>query len=471
MPDVLGPGRQKLSFMQRLGAGVQPALETGKELVQYHQAGKAASKLGLDPEVMQALDPQTRNQVMAEALRYNTDIQRKGRTAGINLQNPEGAEAQQMKSQQRPVGRGREFLEEEQGQRRQFEAPEFTAGKGRGTQGPGQPSPSMMPQVATTGQKVPVLDPRGVIAEGKRIQQESMNAGVPMDQQSAWQLAHQQNEANKAHNAGVEGEQETERIAQRDYGNKGESAIANVYPEASDEVKAIFRRKGEELASQNKSEAAIDRALAVEARKFANMIANVRESIGPPRSTSTQKLLGTGRDADAVKISLRNKLKPLLDEGLYDTARNELSKLGYHPEERETILADVGEGTRKALAEMPQMKREKTPGKRAGGSFEKGYYTPPSENLAPMNSAQKAIFKNSLTKVFENDPSTNLILLRKQYEDKGVDWRSFSEALNDMIYNEEIKLNPDQFAMLDKIDMPPLNELDKILHGAQLIGR
>lgn len=463
MVQIIPAGTPKgPSFGQKLSAGIERGLDVGQQLMQTYQQEQAATKLGLDPTVLRSLDPQTRSDILGEALRQNIKVQRAGKTADINLQQPEGATPEQ-----RAVGRGQEFLEEV-GSRQKFQAPEFMQEPGKAPKGPGRPSPSMMPQPATTGQKVPVLDPRGVIAEGKRIQQEALEAGQPMDQFDAWQLAHQQNQANIAHNAAVESEQETARVAQRDYGTAGEEAITNVYPEASDEIKAFFQKKGEEAAGKYKSEAEIKRHLAVEARKFKNTIANVRESIGPPRATSTQKMLGTGREADAIKISFRNKLKPLLEQGFYDTARNELSKLGYHPEERETILTDLGEGSLKALGEMPQMTREKKAGE---VSFAKGYFEKSPIELNPLNDAQRSIFRNNLTKSLQQDPSANLILLRKQYEDKGVDWREFSSAVNDMIYNQELQLNPDQFSMLDVIDMPPLDELDKILHKAKLVGR
>jgi hypothetical protein len=152
----------------------------------------------------------------------------------------------------------------------------------------------------------------------------------------------------------------------------------------------------------------------------------------------------------------------LLNEGLYDTARNLLSELGYHPEERESIIASLGEGPKKALAEMPKIEVKKEP------SFKKGYLT---VDEVPLTGAQQAIIKNNMTKAFKGDRDLNLVLLRKAYEDKGVDWRSFKDTLNEMILDGDVELNDDQFNHLDLMDTPPLNNLDKILHGLNLIGR
>jgi hypothetical protein len=453
---------KKPTFAQRLNVGFGQGLEVGQKMMQTYQQEQAASKLGLDPEVMRGLDPQTRNQILGEALQQNIKVQRAGKTAGMDLSSPAGKEGMQ----QRQPGRGQEFLEENQPSQRQ-QAPEFLQSAGKPRQGG-----SNFPQQVTGGEKKPIVGGRDkLLQDAKNIQQQALEAGQPVTQLEALQTAQYLNDLDRSFNADVEAEQDKRRLAQETYGAHAEQALQKVYPEASDEVRALFQKKGEEAAGQFKSEAEIKGHVAQEAKNFSKTIAQLRNDIGPPRATSTQKMLGTGRDAEATKISFRNKLKPLTDLGLYDTARNELSKLGYHPEERETIIADLGEGTKKTLVEMPQINREKTKASRGSGNFSKGYYSPASDNIQPLNSAQKAIFTNNLSKVFETDPSTNIVLLRKQYEDKGVDWRDFSEALNDMIYNGQVKLNPDQFGMLHYIDQPPLNELDKILHGAKLIGR
>jgi hypothetical protein len=458
MPYFHTPALKQPSFSQRLGAGIGEALPHAETYARDLQQVNIANKLGIDPEIMRSLDPENRQQIIGEALRRNIQTQQASKTAGVNLKLGQSGTTQTEEPQ-----RDRRASSEDLMPTERKPLPGFMEERGR----PASRGGGMIPQRATTGQKMPILDPDQVVDEGRRIQQESNDSGNPMTQYEGWALANQQNEARKAHAGGVESEQETARIAQRDYGSIGEEKLLHVYPEATDEQKAIFQRKAITAAEKpGATEASINKEMALEAKKFKNTIANVRASIGPARITSTQKILGTGREADAVKVSFRNKLKPLLDEGLYDTARNLLSELGYQPEERETILTDIGEGTKKALGEMPQMTRSKTAGKY---KYTRGF--PDPDTLNPLNDSQKSILRNNISEVFRRDPSTNLILLRKQYEDKNVDWREFSSAINEMIYSDQIKLNDDQFQMLDLIDMPPLNELEKILHGAKLIGR
>ncbi len=155
---------KKPTFGQRLNVGVGRGLEVGQQMMQTYQQEQAAQKLGLDPQVMRGLDPQTRSQILGEALQQNIKVKRAGQTAGMDMSSPVAKEGMQA-PQERPAGRGQEFLEE-MGQRRQFEAPEFTAGKGRGAQGP-----SNMPQEVTGGVKKPIVGGRDkLLADAKTIQ-------------------------------------------------------------------------------------------------------------------------------------------------------------------------------------------------------------------------------------------------------------------------------------------------------------
>ncbi len=67
-----------------------------------------------------------------------------------------------------------------------------------------------------------------------------------------------------------------------------------------------------------------------------------------------------------------------------------------------------------------------------------------------------------------SDPSSNLILLRKAYDQKGVQWDEFKDQLNSLILSGEIKLNEDQFKMLNILEQPRLDNLDKILKELHL---
>ena len=168
----------------------------------------------------------------------------------------------------------------------------------------------------------------------------------------------------------------------------------------------------------------------------------------------------------------RLKLDPLLKEGLYDESRNLLNDLGYHTEETEEFIADLGENAVKSLNLLPKIEKN-SPVEQEHGKF--GYTTPSGKSsftsIMQYSPEMKEKIENNLHQVLSSDPSTNLILLRKAYENKGVDWEGFKDALNNLILKGSVKLNADQLNFLDKLEEPPLNKLDKILFHFGQIGR
>lgn len=257
------------------------------------------------------------------------------------------------------------------------------------------------------------------------------------------------------------------KATQEQYGNLAEKALTNVLPSATDEQKSIFARKAEEYIDSNISESELKKNLALDAKNFTNRLSRVEKSL-PPRNRLGTKikdaLLGTGRESEKVRNSIRLDVQSLLDEGLYDTSRQLLSNAGYYPEEIEGIISELGEGSKKALAELPKMNKISVP----LGVFQKKYQNP-EEKYSPE---QLGDISSSMEKAFKEEPSVNLLLLRKSFEDKGVDWRAFKDVFDNLAQEGKIKLaNEDQASFLNNLDEPPLNNLEKILHGIGLRGR
>ena len=94
-------------------------------------------------------------------------------------------------------------------------------------------------------------------------------------------------------------------------------------------------------------------------------------------------------------------------------------------------------------------------------------------NPRPNYTTEKQeIFTQNLAQTLQNDPATNLILLRRKYEDdKGVDWQLYKDSLNELISTGQFKPNADQFNQLDSLEQPPLDLLGKILYGIGIGGR
>jgi len=424
--------------------------EERKEKQELYKENEAIKKnLGLDLSGIS--NPQVRQQMIADELIYG----RKKRQAEATQDVDYG------------------FTPSETQSRDLFQLPEFGETREKGklfSRKDQEKGIGNIPQPETEGVKRHVFTPEQVLQKGKQIAAQTRATGSPMSDLEGYAIAQQMNEDNKNYNTSVEGDVQQRVGAQRQYGNIAVEKLRKVMPNATDEQEAIFKKKGEEAASQSTSEANIEKGLAQEAVKFKNSIANVKKSIGPKRlfSQIKQTLLGTDREFDKKKNDIRIKLKPLLDEGLYDTSRNLLSELGYHPEERESIISDLGESSKKILTQLPKMKKSQ---------FEKGeadalQFGGPASFPKPHFSEQsKEQIKTNMSQVISADPAVNLILLRKAYEDKGVDWQTFKDNLNDLIIEGQFKMNDDQFNNLDRLDEPPLDNLDQLLYGMKLIGR
>ncbi len=451
------PANQKprrRTFGEQLSEGVQKAIPMAQQYYDQHKENEALQSRGID--LAGITDPNTRSQILAQELQQG----RRQKSAEASI----GAQDQ---------GLG-------QGLYQKKEMPEFQTGIKKTPVDLGEitdrrQNTGSIPQTETTGQKVQVLDPNQIKQIAAQKAQYLTENGVPTTVEQAYPQVQAENQERINHNARVDEDKERVIKAQNTYGKLAVEKLGNVLPTANDEQISFFRKKGEEAAQSGKSEAEIDRMLSEEARKYKNTIANVKRSLGPERLGSTQSILGTSRDSEKRKMDLRLKLSPLLDEGQFDTARNLLSELGYHPEERETIITDLPEGARRSIAEFPKLEEKKAqyprPMKSGGFTFKtpelKMYQIKPPEHTPE----QKQLISSSVGDILTTDPSTNLILLRSGLEKKGVDWQDFKDALNQNIIDGKVKLNDDQFNHLELLDQPPLDNLDQILYNFNLIGK
>ena len=326
----------------------------------------------------------------------------------------------------------------------------------------GREEPGNAPQPVTEGQVRPVPTPEQRLEQAKDL---SRRFNLPI--QDTIPLVDNMAKNIEEYNSKVEGDRINRIAGQERVGGQAVEKLLNVFPEATDEQQAIFRKKGEEADRQFKSQAEKDRYLAKEATKFKNTIANVKASIPAGRSFNLpkQQFLGNDRSFEQARGDLRLKLAPLLKEGLYDTARLLLSEKGYYPEERESILTDLSEPSLKVVAQMPQLK-----------PVEKEVIVPESPFAVPkmvnrLDVKDRLTAENYLQEALKADPRANLVLLRKAFEEKGVDWRTFKDGINRLYENGQLDLDDDQRNMLDVLDEPPLTNLGKFLHQIKFVGR
>jgi hypothetical protein len=327
-----------------------------------------------------------------------------------------------------------------------------------------QGGPGQAPQAATTGVKVPLLTPQEKIQEAKTLAANSTKAGIPLSPRDALAQVEESELSKKAHNDEVDKELGQRVESQQRYGTQAVEQLKKTLPKATPEQEAIFKKKGEEASRKGWSEAEIDRYLAKEADKFANAFVNVEKAVSAPRIQNkiTSALNGSYKTLEEAADDMRSYLKPILDEGLYDTARSLLQDKGYGLEERESIINPIAERTKILLNQVPEVPREKTKGAGVGIPGHTGY-----EFRAPADIEN---IKSSLMEIQKSDPNFSLPLVRKMFDDKGYGWKDFNKALNEL-EKEGFEFSDDQKTHRGELDTPPLHTLDKILHGLNIIGR
>ena len=441
---------------QGLGQGISEGIDLARE--------NAAIKKNFGVDLSGVTNPQSRQQILAQELQYGRQ-RRQAEASGKVDYAPGGKE--QGRSTIEEMRNYADEIRGQSGQKRQ-QLPEFLGGKSRNEE-EGIPAFSHAPQQETGGKKERILQPNELIQEGKRIAKEQTDSGLPTSFAEGYETAKQINNDRKTYNSEVESDINQQVNSEAIYGEKGQQQLQKVMENPTPEQVALFQRKGEEISRERDpktgralTEAQINKRLAEEARRYKNQLANIKSSLPAPRigQKIKEKFLGADTSWEQRKKDLQVKLKPLLETAQFETARDLLSELGYHPEERESVVTDLGENAKKGIANFPKIEKRVVGGKR------EHYDIPTIPGIGPDDYApeQMESIKTGLQDILNSDPSTNLILLRKALNDKGVDWRGFKDALDDLILEGSIELNNDQFDHIDLLDYPSLDNLDKILY-------
>lgn len=331
---------------------------------------------------------------------------------------------------------------------------------------------------------IPVMSPRQVIDQGVALAERVRNSGQEMSDEEGIAQVQERNNANINYQQHLTN-QENENIRKQEfYGNKGLSALQRVLPDASPKIQDMFQKEGENLWKSGDSEAEISSKLNEKAKTLANNIDSIERLPGPTRIHNGLYRIFNGTykgQADEFK-EVQRKIKPLLDQGLYEETRNLLSEK-YQPEEVENLITSLGEGSKKVLADFPKFEKydaSQFEGGEVGNKvkaqkekikagkakpFDTSYLNQPSEDeIERLNTS----VKNAVLA----EPSVNLLLLRKAYEDKNVNYQQFRNALGEALVSGEIKLNEEQLQMMDKyLDTPPLYNLDKLWYKLGFTGR
>lgn len=337
-------------------------------------------------------------------------------------------------------------------------------------------APGNAPQEATGGQVKPVWNGEELLQQAELLNQKWRKAGVTdRSLEDALRIKEIENQGNIAHNQRVENERLNRIAEQEAFGNVGEEYLKNVLPTATDEQKALFRKKGEDVSGKGKSQADIKRTLAKEATQFKNTISNIEKGLSAPRIQTRlqRKISGNEKTIDQAKMDARAQIQPLLQEGLYDTSRSLLADAGFYPEERESIVfGEPSKDIRKTVNAVPKPIYEKI-NKPNAPAFLGGYNQLEGEKKYSPESKEN--LKENILSVWgpeKTNKDVNPILLRKEYEDKGYNWRIYKDAMNDLFSNGQIEFTDDQENQFNSyLGEPPLTMLEGIFETLGLRGR
>lgn len=470
MVDII-PASQKRSTTERFLSGIANAMpgivDAGKQLRQENLLQKENKQLGemLGMDLKNIRDPAIRQTLIQEMLplvmkRKLASSQAEGMQNYIDkLKGKERETSRQEMSDMVSQTKPREALPE-------FNVPGRKSTPSKSQELIGAPSEyGQMPQPLTFGVTEKLTTPQDFLKNSIDLSNQLTSAGYPITPQEASNiLANIENQKIlQGQQTELERQQRTE--AQNKYGQLSEDMISKYFPNASEELKSMFRKYGEEEATEKgATEATIRKNLANKARIFTDRVEAIKSSLPAPRvfQKFINQVMGTDREFDKLQNDMRIKLKPLLDKGLYNETREILHDLGYGPEETEATIFDLNPYAKQEIAKLPDLKKKE--------KFVSTYSKPFPEKQA-YTPEQKEQIVNTIRNVFKKDPNTNLILLRKAFEEKGVDWNEFKDALNELELNKEIKLEADQETQRHFLDSPPLSNLGKILKGLNIIGK
>lgn len=467
MVQIIPAAPPKRSFWGEAGSALgQGFSEKFSEAIQTGKENKALKKRGIDVE---GLGPEARAQVLAHELQQGM---RRGKAEATRQYTGETI------PQSSAADKEKIF----EGAYEKEELPKFMDKKKRPfdirERGKRQEEPSnepAIPERETNGKILPVKSADQMRQEAAMFVQRAneINPNMAFSDQEAYALIAADNEENIKNNELVRQEQQRERQAKEEYGMRGMAALQRYLPTASPEQMAYFQKLGENLALAGGSPADIETKLAEESKQFKQMLSRVSNGVGPTRTGSQigKGIVGSSRTEQSKQNELKLKLKPLLDLGMADTARELLSEKGFDLEERETLVSSLPEETKKIVAQIPDIK---TSAQKQSGWFPgvenigKSDFEAHEERYSPQ---QKEMISNTIKDIYTKEPNTNLILLRRDLEKKNVDWEIYNDEIQKGILEGYINLNPEQLGQLDYLQEPPLDRAGKFWHFFGVRGR
>jgi len=337
-------------------------------------------------------------------------------------------------------------------------------------------------------ERLPEESPQYIKERSHQIGEESRNQGIAVSDEEIENDLHAQNNQNIHHNNLIDTRQNNQRTRRSHYATEAENTLRTLMDNPSLFTVNAFKKHGEELADSDASDTQISDKINKKVTKLKNDIIGISDKIPSANriyNVPYRKFNQTHVQNEKLYEDIREKIKPLLDQGMYDEVRTLLKGKGFEAEERESLISSLGEGAKKEIAQFPKIKD-----KNKGKSIISGLWTNDrisktvSDRLniqrkfeddpmpySEISPEQLQNVTSSLSNVLKSDPSTNLVLLRKAYMEKGVPWDTFKEAIGKAILEGKIEMSDEQTNAYNTFSQPPLGTLDTLFYNMGLTGK
>ena len=457
------PMSQKMSMLANT---LRPYGERGQKMFQQEMAIAQQGQLEklFDKAKGMANDPNTSlMDIYGTLMQAGAGIPGSERYMGqlLPLLTQQWQATQSQKAAQERIGTGMSQQNQptytEQVPKMQKQAPGFLGTQPQGPEGQAQrifptnlgpqSTRSNAPAPATEGIELPIRSPQErEMAAIKR----SQNSGGVISVEQAREMENKYDDSVRQYNADIKAERDERTIAQGKYGAIAKEAMDRYMPDATGEQLGYLAQKAETYSKNGDSDAEIKKAIDKDAIEFKKMISDLQNGPKAIRVQNALKKFITGEtlDREKAKQDVRIKMRPLLDAGLVDTARNILiSHNEYGRQEADEILFDLPKEAESIVNELPK----------------------PYRSLGPIptyiSSVKPDEVAGNLQKVFSVDPNANLLLLRQAYEDKGVNWRTYKDAVNSLFQKNPTAFSQDQYDQMTFLDTAPMSNLGQYLKG------
>lgn len=466
MPIQIIPENRNRGLAQELAGGLAQGLPDAFERYQQYQRMQnenAALKNQIGVDLSGITDPQTRQALIADQLKFGRSMKKAKATQNIDYFGKDsGATANVQQLPQQPQEQPGQI-----GARKQIP-------QSFGLDAQPAVSNKQKPRVATgnrpgeqtTGKTLQLSEPEALYNEAIQLSKYLTDVqGIDTSVPEAMQILSAREEQKERYNIQGQGDIQNRQAFYDRYKSHVDRYINNLAsnnPLKNPQVRAYLNGRAEDIASTETKESDIEAKIAKDLNDLNDRFDDMKDAI--PNANFLYKIgrqLGGKDRGEKAFADIQTKVKPLLDMGLHEEVRKVLADKHYRPEFVERAVSNLGEPSIKSVATMPTLG---PPAKTSNFTLKDvvtGIYPKPLEGEKLQQ------FQNNLAQTLTADPTANLILLRQAYGDKGVNWENFWDSLKGMMDRDEWKPSPEQEKQLNNLTEPPLDGLDQM---AKLFG-